>query len=213
VPQISLLRSGILLVKANRVPLKDQEIRSGVPLPPQGHLGTSMRHPPAAENLEPSHWRPLLCCARFSLLFASTPVAELPSQGLFCRRTRAVRIFSRILLNCILNDHDVHRAKVSHCILPTTLSRASSRCHRSQWPGSLRANNHFFSGDSSTPILFAPAFRPHTRAVFRNASPRRTATNSPAPGSTSGCGSPALLRPPRALKRVHRIAACPGACP
>ena len=111
----------------------------------QGPLGTSMRHPPAAEDLEPSHWRPLLGCARLPLLFASTPVAELPCQGLFCRRTRAVRIFSRVLLNRILNDQYVHRAKVSHCILPTNTLLEPLRDVTSL-TGEARANNHFFSG-------------------------------------------------------------------
>ena len=82
----------------------------------QGKLSASMRHPPAAEALEQSHWRPLFCCARLPPLFASTAVAELPCQGLFCRRSPTVRIFSRVLLNRVLNDQYVHRAKVHHRI-------------------------------------------------------------------------------------------------
>jgi len=173
-----------------------------------------MRHPPAAEALEQSHGRPLLGCAHLPPLFASTAVAELPCQGLFCRRSRAARIFSRVLLNRILNDQYVHRTKVSHCILPKHSFKASSRFHRIQWRGSLRANNHFSLGDSSTPLLFVPAVHPHTRGAFRNALPRRKATGSPTPGSSSGCGSPAVHRRLHASKpRVPlpaRIAAYPG---
>ena len=104
-----------------------------------------MRHPPAAECLEESHRRPFLCCVCFPLFFVATAV--FPRKGLFCRWNRAARIFSRVLLNCILNDQDVHRAKVSHRILPRRSSRASRYATGLKWRGSLRANNYFFLGE------------------------------------------------------------------
>ena len=80
-----------------------------------------MRHPPAAEDLEQSQWLPLRRRARFPMLFVSALVAELPRQRLFCGRSRAAWMFSRVLFHCVLNDQYVHGAKVSHRILPGAL--------------------------------------------------------------------------------------------
>jgi len=94
------------------------------------HAGL-MQHPPRTKALKDSQPPSLRCYARLPLLLPFTAGVEPPGQSLFCRGSRAVWIFPRVLLNRILNDQYVERAKSSHYNLPIPLFQRPFDCNAS----------------------------------------------------------------------------------